>query len=68
MKRVTKYMIVTGDGSARITTRYPWHLKANEIAYSVVINVPDSWGRLQPGKIELTLPDNPPVVEGIEPL
>jgi hypothetical protein len=68
MKRVTKYLIVSGDGSARITTRYPWHLKSNEIAYRLIINTPDAWGRLMNDKIELTLPDNPPVVESIETL
>ena len=68
MTRKWKYLIVTGDGGARITTRFPWHLKANEIAYRIVINIPDSWGKMMSDQIELTLPDNPPVVESVNEL
>jgi hypothetical protein len=68
MKRVWKYLIITGDGAARVTTRYPYRLKANEIAYKIVINIPDSWGRIVNSQIELTLPDNPPVVESVNEL
>lgn len=61
-KTYTKYLIITGDGGARVTTRYPWHLKGNEIAYRLSIDVPDSWGRLMNKGISLTLPDQPPNV------
>ena len=68
MKNYTKYLIVRGDGGARITTRYPYHLKNNEIAYRVAIHVPDAWGRLMNEGIDLTLPNNPPTVDGVSDL
>ena len=62
-KRYIKYLIINGAGAARVTTRYPYHLKSNEIAYRLNIDVPASWGRIMNEAIQLTLPDNPPVVE-----
>jgi hypothetical protein len=67
-KSYTKYLIIAGDGRARITTRYPYHLKGNEIAYRVSIIVPAAWGRIMNEGITLTLPDNPPTVEGVSDL
>lgn len=47
-----------GDGTLRVNKQRP-RLAWDEIAWTVVLNVPAPWGALV-GNIEITLPDGPP--------
>lgn len=56
--RLTKYLVVDCQtGAARTVTRRP-NPEFGEVAYRLVINIPDGWGQVL-GDIELTLPEPP---------
>lgn len=53
MSRERRYLVVRADRSTRIVTRLP-RLAADEIAVPLVLNFPDTWGRVtEPVTIEM---------------
>jgi len=55
-RSIEQFLIVRSDGSCRVVVRKPANLHWNELAYRLVINVPDGWGRIA-GTITVNLPE-----------
>lgn len=67
MKQLKAFLIYrASDQTLRTVTRRP-NLAWDEVAFDIVVNVPDPWGRLA-GSVVIDLPENgPAVVEVIQP-
>jgi hypothetical protein len=65
-KTIEKWLVVASDGAVRVAgVRGPARLKAHEVAFRLTIRIPDTWGKVQPGELTLTLPE-PPEVATVE--
>ena len=62
MKTRRAWLIVKANGDMRVRTRRPYDLHYDEIAVLVVVNIPDAWGMVQTGSIEVIMPP-PPEIE-----
>lgn len=53
------YLVVPAAGvkPPRIVSTVPHRVKPDEIFFRLVVNVPDSWGKIQKGEIVVSLPE-----------
>lgn len=58
--KIVKYLVVNADGEVRIVAgkRMPLKLAWSEVAYKIIIDMPESWGTIR-GDITLTMPEAP---------
>lgn len=56
--RVMGFLIVRGDGTMRVAKRRP-NLKLDEMAFPIFVEIPRTWGRVQPSRIDVQLPEPP---------
>lgn len=56
---MSKFLIISAAGEARITTRRPT-LRRDEVAFRLNIDVPKGWGRVI-GDLNVQLPEPPEV-------
>jgi hypothetical protein len=52
------FLIVKADGEMRVTKK-PVRLALNEVAFPLSVTIPLLWGRVQPTRIEVSLPEPP---------
>lgn len=65
-KQLKAFLIYrASDQSLRVNMRRP-SLAWDEVAFDVVVNVPDPWGRLA-GSVVIDLPENGPAVVEVTP-
>ena len=57
---VKSYLVVRADGSLRIV-KNP-NLRQDEVAFPLSVTIPKTWGRVQPTRIEVALPEPPEAV------
>jgi len=60
-----RFLVINSNGDGRIVARYPSHLRTNEVAFNLVIKVPDGWARLAAQSLTIELPP-PPAAEDIK--
>jgi hypothetical protein len=64
MAKQTVYLVVRADGATRTTTqRGVTRIKADEVAFRIVLEFPKGWGTIAPMTTTLTMPE-PPTIEG----
>lgn len=58
MNKITRTLVVSADGNARIlTTKYP-RLGLDEVGFRLNINMPVGWGHIV-GNIDIDMPEPP---------
>lgn len=60
----TVYLVIGADKSVRAVTRL--RLADDEVAIAVRLRFPDTWGRVLPGTIDITVPDFTPTAQLVE--
>jgi hypothetical protein len=58
--KVTAYLMIRADKTLRLAKRPRLH--ADEVAVKIVLDFPDSWGRVLAAPVEITVPDFAPEV------
>lgn len=61
MSMERRYLIIRADRSVRCVTRMP-RLAMDEIAVPLRLNFPDGWGKVQPGYVEIGVPEITPEI------
>jgi hypothetical protein len=57
LKTHAAFLIVSADGAMRVVRKRPG-LSLGEVAFRLVVNIPDAWARVV-GEIKLDLPEPP---------
>lgn len=60
------WLVVRSDGSLRVLKSARPALRADEVAWPLTVQIPKTWGRVQPGGIELTMPEPPDALITVE--
>lgn len=61
--QVRRWLIVRADGDMRVVQRFPsGKLRHDEVAFKIVVEMPDAWGRIQHTELHVDMPE-PPTVE-----
>lgn len=61
MRTLTRYLIVRADGAIRAVQKRPRDLRLDEVAYRVMIEVPEGWAQVR-GDVRVTFPEPPEAV------
>ena len=56
--KITRFLIARSDGNLRIVTKRP-RLGADEVAFRIEVTIPDTWGKVHPDVLALSMPDPP---------
>lgn len=56
--KVNAYLVVRADGTMRVVKQPP-RLSIDEVAFPVTVTIPKTWGRVQPTRIDVTMPEPP---------
>lgn len=63
MNTLRKWLIVKANGDARITKRKPSALDLDEIAFEILVHMPNGWGKIHSESLTLKMPDEIPGIE-----
>ena len=64
MSKQRVYLVIGADQKVRAAKRP--QIRADEVAVAINLTFPDTWGRVLPTSIDVTVPDFAPEVEGAE--
>lgn len=63
--RVSGYLIVRANGEMRVT-KTRTKLRIDEVAFPLTASIPRTWGRVQPTRIDVELPEPPEAIVTVE--
>lgn len=58
MTTINGFLVVRADGEMR-TTKKRVSLRIDEVAFPLTVTIPNTWGQVQPTKIDVELPEPP---------
>lgn len=59
-KTIRGYLVVRANGEMRVLkTRSQLRLKNDEVAFPLIVSIPETWGNVQDSKLHVELPDAP---------